>query len=81
LLIGKVCAKPPSHAGDSIVEPMLAVKGCGMMFGCGVLATHADDGAVEVTLVVARCHCRVMLDMALLSLASDSAAKVILAMA
>jgi hypothetical protein len=47
LLVGKVHAKPPSHAGDSIGEPMLAMAGCGMMFGCGVLASHADDGVVK----------------------------------
>jgi hypothetical protein len=48
LLVGEVLTKPPSHAGDGAVEPMLAMTWC--------------------------CY-RIMLAIALPSLASDGAAK------
>jgi hypothetical protein len=125
LLVRKVQAKPPSHAGDSAAKVTLVVAwchcrvvlamtlpsrhwswrdvvaescwrlcyrgdvGCDMMslpilagnvvvescwwwhcrgnvgHGAISLPSHAGDGTVEVTLVVVRCHCRVLLAMVL----------------
>jgi hypothetical protein len=41
-----------------------------------VLPSHTGDDAIEATLVMVRCHCRIMLSMALLSHSVDSAAEV-----
>jgi hypothetical protein len=46
-----------------------------------VLLSLAGDGVVEVTLVVVRCHYRVLMVMALSNLASDGAAGAMLATA
>jgi hypothetical protein len=35
-------------------------------YGVVLLLSHVGDGAIEVTLVVSQCHCRVMLVMAVL---------------
>jgi hypothetical protein len=65
----------PSHVGDGAFESCWRWR-CRGDIGCGVrsLSSSIGDGTTEAILVVASCHCRVMLVMALPSLAGDGAA-------
>jgi hypothetical protein len=58
LLVGQVRIKPPSHVGDGVAEPMMAVAWCycrvwrwrcrvDIGYGVMLLPSHAGDGNVE----------------------------------
>jgi hypothetical protein len=68
LLVGEVCAKPSSHAGNDAAEPRLAMtwRCCRLMItmtlsgwlGRGVISmlSHVDDDTAEMmTLIMIRC--------------------------